>query len=131
MNSQSVTIDTLLRTACEDNASDLHLPDGIGRVPAVEVLVTTEYIRDCISNPEKNRLIKEALAAGVSQYGTQTFDQSLYDLHSQGLITLEEALANSSNPDEFKLRVAGVRSTTDAARDEMEKASEVERFAER
>jgi twitching motility protein PilT len=109
----------------------LRKSDGIGRVPAVEVLVTTEYIRDCIANPEKTRLIKEALSAGVSQYGTQTFDQSLYDLHSQGLITLEEALANSSNPDEFKLRVAGVRSTADVARDEMEKASEVDRFAER
>jgi twitching motility protein PilT len=104
--------------------------DGRGRVPAVEVLVTTEYIRDCIINPEKTRLIQEALAAGVSQYGMQTFDQSIYDLHSQGLITLEEALINSSNPDDFKLRVAGVRTTTDVARDEMERAGQVERFAE-
>jgi twitching motility protein PilT len=61
----------------------------------------------------------------------QTFDQSLYDLHSKGLITLEEALTNSSNPDEFKLRVAGIRTASDATRDEMEKASEVERFAGR
>jgi twitching motility protein PilT len=105
--------------------------DGIGRVPAVEVLVTTEYIRECIVSPEKTRLIKEALASGVSQYGMQTFDQSLYDLHSQGLITLEEALTNSSNPDEFKLRIAGIRTASDATRDEMEKASEVERFAGR
>ena len=105
--------------------------DGVGRVPAVEVLITTEYIRDCIINPEKTRLIKEALAAGVSQYSMQTFDQSLYDLYSQGLITLDEALINSTNPNEFKLRVAGIRTTTDAARDEMEKASQVERFAKR
>jgi twitching motility protein PilT len=105
--------------------------DGIGRVPAVEVLVTTEYIRDCIVHPEKTRLITEALASGVSQYGMQTFDQSLYDLHSQGLITLEEALTNSSNPDEFKLRIAGIRTTANATRDEMEKAGEVGRFAER
>jgi twitching motility protein PilT len=103
--------------------------DGIGRVPAVEVLITTEYIRDCIVNPEKTRLIKEALAAGVSQYSMQTFDQSLYDLHSQGLITLEEALINSTNPNEFKLRIAGIRTTTDDARDEMERVSQVERFA--
>jgi len=61
----------------------------------------------------------------------QTFDQSLCDLHSQGLITLEEALINSSNPNEFKLRIAGIRTTADATRDEMERASEVERFAER
>jgi twitching motility protein PilT len=61
----------------------------------------------------------------------QTFDQSLYELHAHGLITLQEALANSSNPDEFKLRIAGVRSTADATRDAIERAIEVERFAQR
>jgi len=105
--------------------------DGIGRVPAAEVLISTEYIRDCIINPEKTRLIRDAIAAGVSQYGMQTFDQSLYDLYTQGLITLEEALLNSSNPDEFKLRIAGIRTTADAAREEMERASQVDRFAKR
>ncbi len=105
--------------------------DGIGRVPAVEVLLSTEYIRDCIVTPEKTRLIREALASGASQYGMQTFDQSLYELHAHGLITLQEALANSSNPDEFKLRIAGVRSTADATRDAIERAIEVERFAQR
>jgi twitching motility protein PilT len=105
--------------------------DGVGRVPAVEVLVTTEYIRDCIVNPEKTRLIKDALAAGISQYGMQTFDQSLYELQTQRLITLEEALVNSSNPDEFRLRISGVRSAADSARDEMERAMQVERFAEK
>ena len=105
--------------------------DGIGRVPAVEVLIATEYIRDCIINPDKTRMIHDAIAAGVSQYGMQTFDQSIYDLYSQGLITLEEALIRCSNPDEFKLRIAGIRSTTDVAREEMEKASQVDRFAKR
>jgi len=105
--------------------------DGIGRVPAVEVLIATEYIRDCIINPEKTRLIHDAIAQGVSQYGMQTFDQSLYDLYTQGLITLEEALINSSNPDEFKLRIAGIRSTADAAREEMERARQVDRSGTR
>jgi len=105
--------------------------DGIGRVPAAEVLITTEYIRDCIINPEKTRLIHDAIAAGTSQYGMQTFDQSLYDLYSQGLITLEEALANSSNPDEFKLRIAGIRTTTEAAREEMERSAQADRFGKR
>jgi twitching motility protein PilT len=105
--------------------------DGIGRVPAVEVLIATEYIRDCIINPEKTRLIHDAIAAGTSQYGMQTFDQSLYDLYNQGLITLDEALGNSSNPDEFKLRIAGIRTTGDAAREEMERASQVDRFGKR
>lgn len=105
--------------------------DGIGRVPAVEVLVATEYIRDCVINPDKTRMIRDAIASGVSQYGMQTFDQSLYDLYSQGLITLEEALVRSTNPDEFKLRIAGIRTTADAAREEMEKASQVDRFAKK
>jgi twitching motility protein PilT len=103
--------------------------DGFGRAPAVEVLITTEYIKDCIINPDKTRMIHDAISAGVSQYGMQTFDQSLYDLYTQGLITLEEALGNSTNRDEFKLRIAGISNTADAAREEMERASQVDRFA--
>ncbi len=105
--------------------------DGIGRAPAVEVLISTEYIKDCIMNPDKTRMIHDAVAAGVSQYGMQTFDQSLYDLYSQGIITLDEALGNSTNPDEFKLRIAGISNTADAAREEMEKASQGDRFAKK
>jgi twitching motility protein PilT len=96
--------------------------DGAGRVPAVEVLIATEYIRECIITPEKTRQIHEALAAGVSQYGMQTFDQSLYDLYSQGLITYETALENASKPDDFKLKVQGIGSTADSAREQMESA---------
>src|SRR6058998_960317 len=104
--------------------------DGIGRVPAVEVLIATEYIRDCIINPDKTRMIHDAIAAGVSQYGMQTFDQSVYDLYSKQLITIDEALARSSNPDEFKLRIQGIRSASDSAREEMERQmADFERFA--
>lgn len=96
--------------------------DGAGRVPAVEVLMATEYIKECIITPEKTRLIHEALQAGVSQYGMQTFDQSLYDLYQQGLISYETALENASKPDDFKLRVQGIGSTADSSREQMESA---------
>jgi twitching motility protein PilT len=96
--------------------------DGVGRVPAVEVMISTGYIRDCIINPDKTRMIRDAIAAGTSQYGMQTFDQSLHDLYTRQRITYEEALTRASNPDEFKLRIQGIRSTADAAREEMEKA---------
>src|ERR1700681_195351 len=103
-----------------------------GRVPPVEVMIATAYIRDCIINPDKTRLIHDALAAGTSQYGMQTFDQSLYDLYSRGLITYEEALIRSSNPDEFKLRVQGIRSASDSAREEMEQSmNEFDRLGKR
>lgn len=94
--------------------------DGMGRVPAVEVLISTPYIRDCVENKEKTKLIKDAIAQGTSQYGMQTFDQSLYMLYKSGLITLEEALRRASNPDEFKLKIQGVQSTADLAKEQME-----------
>ena len=86
---------------------------GAGRVPAIEVLVSTAFIRDHIINEEKTYLIREAIAAGTSQYGMQTFDQSLFHLLQSRLITLEEALHNASNPDEFKMRVSGIYSADD------------------
>jgi len=106
--------------------------DGTGRVPAVEVMICTGYIRDCIINPDKTRMIRDAIAAGTSQYGMQTFDQSLFDLYTRNLITLEEALMRASNPDDFRLRVQGVRSSADAAREEMERAmTEFDRLGSR
>ena len=50
----------------------------------------------------------------------QTFDQSLYLLYKNGLITLEEALRRATNPDEFKLKIQGIQSTSDMSREEME-----------
>ena len=95
--------------------------DGKGRVPAVEVMVATNYIRDCIENKEKTKLIRQAIAAGTSQYGMQTFDQSLYNLYKRDLISYDEALRRATSPDEFKLRVQGIQSTSDAADEDMEK----------
>jgi twitching motility protein PilT len=96
--------------------------DGIGRVPAVEVLISTGYIRECIENKEKTKYIREQIALGTSQYGMQTFDQSLYQLYKSGLITLDEALKRATNPDEFKLKIQGVQFTADASREQMEEA---------
>jgi twitching motility protein PilT len=86
---------------------------GAGRVPAIEVLVSTATIRDHIINEEKTYLIREAIAAGTSQYGMQTFDQSLFHLLQARLISQEEALHNATNPDEFKMRVSGIYSKDD------------------
>jgi twitching motility protein PilT len=97
-----------------------------GRVPAIEVMVVTEFIRNCIIDPDKTRNIRSAIAAGTSQYGMQTFDQSIYEHYKAGRITYEDALMYASNPDEFKLRVQGIYSTKDAAIEAME--SEISGF---
>jgi twitching motility protein PilT len=94
--------------------------DGLGRVPAAEVMRVTPYIRECIENKDKTKFIREQIALGTSQYGMQTFDQSLFALYKSGLITLEEALRRATNPDEFKLKIQGVQFTADVAREEME-----------
>jgi twitching motility protein PilT len=108
--------------------------DGKGRVPAVEVLVATATIKDCILDQDKTKLIPDVIAQGKIHYGMQTFDQSIFDLFKSGLITYEEALRRASNPDDFVLRVKGVRSTSDLAYDEQatEKKTgmEIERFTQ-
>jgi twitching motility protein PilT len=96
--------------------------DGLGRVPASEVLISTGYIRECIENKEKTKYIREQIALGTSQYGMQTFDQSLFQLYKSGLITLDEALKRATNPDEFKLKIQGVQFTADISRDQMEES---------
>jgi twitching motility protein PilT len=109
--------------------------DGKGRAPAVEVLISTAFIRDAIMDKEKTHLIHSAIAQGTSQYGMQTFDQSIFSLFEQGLISYEEALRWASNVDEFKLKVQGISTTGDMALDSMAKAatkkptiSEITRF---
>jgi twitching motility protein PilT len=93
--------------------------DNTGRVPAIEILRMTEMIRSCILDPEKTRFIREAIAAGTSQYGMQTFDQSIHEHYKAGRIALDEALIYSTNPEEFKLRLQGIYTTKDEAIESM------------
>src|SRR5262245_12273482 len=106
--------------------------DEKGRAPAVEVLITTAFIRDCIMDKEKTHQIHTAIAQGTSQYGMQSFDQSIFELYEKKLVSYEEALRWASNVDEFKLRVQGITMTGDAAREQMAqsgaRAPEVTRF---
>lgn len=96
--------------------------DGRGRVPAVEILINTLYIQDCIVNQDKTKLINDAISDGVSQYGMQTFDQSLFSLFEKQLITFDEALRSATNPEELKLRKVGIQSAKDMAKEEMAKS---------
>ena len=84
-----------------------------------EVLTTTAFIRDCIMDKEKTHLIPNAIAQGTSQYGMQSFDQSIFSLYEKGLVAYEEALRWASNVDDFKLKVQGISTTAEMARDQM------------
>jgi len=78
--------------------------DGAGRVPAIEIMITTSRIRDFILNQDQAMLIADAIKEG-DFYGMQTFDQALLGLYEEGLITLSDAAQMASNPHDFKLLV--------------------------
>jgi len=78
--------------------------DGAGRVPAIEIMITTNRIRDFILNQDQGMLINDAIKEG-DFYGMQTFDQALLNLYEEGLITLSDAAQMASNPHDFKLLV--------------------------
>lgn len=92
--------------------------DGKGRVPAVEILIATATMKDCILDPDKTRLIPDVIEQGMIHYGMQSFDQSLFGLFKSGLITYEEALKRATNPDDFALKVKGIQSTSDLSIEE-------------
>jgi twitching motility protein PilT len=110
--------------------------DEKGRVPACEVLINTEAVKDCIIDPLKTYSIPNLIREGFAKYGMQSFDQSLMRLYRSGFISYEEALYNSTNPTEFSLRVKGIKATSDTAWDDFdaepaEHVEEVERETER
>ncbi len=100
--------------------------DGAGRVPAVEIMVTTSTIQEYIADPQKTHMIADAIAEGYVAYQMQTFDQSLMALFKQGIITLDEAMRASSNPHEFSLRVKGITGASDSSWDRFENTPEGE-----
>ncbi len=95
--------------------------DGEGRVPAVEILLNTARIREYIEDKEKTKKIRDAIAEGFTTYGMQTFDQSLMGLYRKDLITLDEAMRQATNPEDFALRVKGVTSSSDLTWDEFDR----------
>jgi len=101
--------------------------DSKGRVPAIEVMVSTARTRELIDDKEKTKQLREAIQQGFTAYGMQTFDQSLMGLLKRQLITFEEALRQSSNPDDFKLKFSGISSTSDLSWDAFEKEESPEK----
>ena len=98
--------------------------DGKGRVPAVEVMLASARVRECIDDKDKTKQLNEAISQGFVTYGMQTFDQSLMKLFTGKLITYEEAIRQCSNPDDFALKISGISSTSDATWDDFENKQE-------
>ena len=100
--------------------------DGKGRVPAVEIMIATNRIREYIEDPEKTKLIRQAISEGHSVYGMQTFDQSLLNLCKKKLITYEEGLKNATSPSDFALAMSGIDTSSDKTQWQRENQAEEE-----
>jgi twitching motility protein PilT len=98
--------------------------DGKGRVASVEVLVANSRVREMIEDKERTKEIAQAISQSYTTYGMQTFDQSLMQLFRSNVITYEEALRQSTNPDDFALRVSGISATSDSTWDDFDKKDE-------
>jgi twitching motility protein PilT len=105
--------------------------DGLGMVPAVEVLVSSARVREYVADKQKARDLKDVIAQGHTSYGMQTFYQSLMSLFRGGLISYHEALMHCSNPSDFELKVRGIASTSDSRWDNFEKQDMVDDGADR
>lgn len=94
--------------------------DGLGMVPAVEILVSTARVREHIADKDKLRELREVIAQGNTTYAMQTFDQSLMALYQTNLITRDEAMKNATNPGDFDLKLRGISSASDSRWDNFE-----------
>jgi twitching motility protein PilT len=75
--------------------------NGPGRVLTLEVMVPNPAIRNLIRE-DKIHQIYSQMQIGQDKFGMQTFNQSLASLHLRHMITLEDAVARSSDPDELR-----------------------------
>ncbi len=75
--------------------------DGRGRAMAMEILIPNAAIRNLVRE-DKIHQIYSAMQSGQEKFGMQTFNQALHALYQQKSITLETALARSSNPEELQ-----------------------------
>ncbi len=81
----------------------LPVKDKEGRVPAVEILINSPMISDMIKDHRIDE-IRSAMAKSV-EWGMQTFDQALFDLHERDLITYEDAIKNAESENDLRLAI--------------------------
>lgn len=82
--------------------------DKTGFVPAVEILISNQRVKEMIEDPERTKDLRLVIEESRETLGTQSFDQSLMDLLASDLIEYDEALSLSTHPEDFQLKAAGI-----------------------
>jgi len=78
------------------------------RIPAVEVMMKTKRISELIAENRDDEIL-ESISKGKEIYGSQSFDQSLFELYSQNIIGKSVVLRNATNPSDMSLMLQGIR----------------------
>jgi twitching motility protein PilT len=89
---------------------------GSGRVAALEIMIPNSAIRNLIREDKMHQIYSQ-MQIGQGQSGMQTLNQHLAQLHHANLITLEEAIGTSSDPNELQQIIASGAGTGGAAKD--------------
>ncbi|MBT8081509.1 MAG: PilT/PilU family type 4a pilus ATPase [Gammaproteobacteria bacterium] len=76
---------------------------GIGRIAAMEILLNTPLIQDLIFKGDVGQI--KTIMAKSTRLGMQTFDQALFSLYEEGIISFEEAMRNADSKNELRLRI--------------------------
>ena len=84
--------------------------DGKGMVPALEILIANELVKETIQKGEDFNLLKDAIRNNRNTYGMQSFDHSLLTLFKAGTITRQEAIDHASNRKDLELVMQGFES---------------------
>ena len=66
-----------------------------------------------IEDRERHKDLRKALETGYTHYGMQTFDQSLFQLYDDHLISADDALENASFPEDLSLKIQGILSAAE------------------
>jgi len=90
-------------------------PDGI-RIPAAEVMLNTRHVAELIERGEV-QAIKDAMEQTLAP-GSQTFEQDLFRLYRDGIITLDEALANADSPTNLSWLINNSDALTNTGKEE-------------
>ncbi len=81
---------------------------GGGRIAALEIMLNTGSVYECIIDPSRTKEIPDLVAEGKDQYGSQTFDQALFDFIEAQVISVPDAMRYASSPDNLSLKLSGI-----------------------
>ncbi len=84
---------------------------GGGRIAALEIMLNSGSIYECIVDPTRTKEIPDLIAQGKDQYGSQTFDQAIYDFYQAKAVNLQDAMRYANSPDNLTLRISGIGTT--------------------